>query len=380
VSYQTIAMEAEPSLGLGKGPKPFAADVLASQAKLEEIARTVVRTETDLLSSAMVRRLDETIARLQLTMMSEIAKVERPLPQVLAVKVNDGELRRLSKPAPKYLGRMIELARTGKGILLVGPAGCGKSTAAELMAEALGLRFGAISCTAGMSETWLMGRQLANGYLLAPFVDVYENGGVFLLDEIDAADSNILITLNNALANGYFDNPMTGKRIMKHAQFICVAGANTHGKGSDGVYTARNRLDGATLDRFWTIKVDYDRALESALCPDKTLRDAFWNARKQLSKLQSDEFLSTRKLKEAYELKTACGWSYADIFESLCASWPSELFTACGLDKIEDAKPEQAVTAPESPPDAEMAAELEKARAENASLKTGRKAFQKRGE
>lgn len=34
------------------------------------------------------------------------------------------------------------------------------------------------------------------------FVDIYENGGVFLFDEMDAVDSDTLPFVNQALANG----------------------------------------------------------------------------------------------------------------------------------------------------------------------------------
>ena len=44
-----------------------------------------------------------------------------------------------------------------------------------------------------------------------------------------------------------------------------IATANTYGLGADRVYVGRNQLDGATLDRFIVIDVDYDEALEMAL-------------------------------------------------------------------------------------------------------------------
>lgn len=38
-------------------------------------------------------------------------------------------------------------------------------------------------------------------------MEFYEEGGVFLLDEVDAADANVLLVINQALANGHLPVP-----------------------------------------------------------------------------------------------------------------------------------------------------------------------------
>jgi len=55
---------------------------------------------------------------------------------------------------------VLELAQAREHIFLPGPAGCGKSHLAEQVAQALGLKFGFISCSAGMSESQLLGRMV----------------------------------------------------------------------------------------------------------------------------------------------------------------------------------------------------------------------------
>src|SRR6266496_4472592 len=88
---------------------------------------------------------------------------------------------------------ILNLAAQRMEILMVGPAGCGKSHLAEQIAKALGLRLGSISCSAGMSEGQITGRLIPSGeagrfeYQRSQFVEFYERWGVFLLDEIDAA-------------------------------------------------------------------------------------------------------------------------------------------------------------------------------------------------
>src|SRR5208337_1523898 len=108
--------------------------------------------------------------------------------------------------------------------------------------------------TAGVTETHLFGRVLpqADGswqFCPSRFVEIYEQGGVFLLDEMDAADANVMVAINAALANGVMANPH-GKVHVRHPKCIIIAAANTWGRGGDHLYVGRNQLDAATMDRF----------------------------------------------------------------------------------------------------------------------------------
>ena len=120
-------------------------------------------------------------------------------------------------------------------------------------------------------------------YVESPFIRIYRNGGVFLFDEVDAADGNVMVSINAALANGVLCNPVTGEVVERHADCIIAAAANTYGRGGDMVYVGRNALDGATLDRFVLAKlnVGYDIALEhdmarSVLDSDQTRELLNW--------------------------------------------------------------------------------------------------------
>ena len=169
---------------------------------------------------------------------------------------------------------VLTAAMCGLNILLVGPAGCGKTHLAHQVAEALGRSFASISCTAGMSESALMGWMLpseggAFSYTPSDFVTMYENGGVFLFDEIDAADPNTLLFVNQALANGSFYLPQRKgqSKVSRHPDFVCLAAANTFGTGANMTYAGRERLDEATLDRFraGTVMLDYDTRFEKSV-------------------------------------------------------------------------------------------------------------------
>jgi cobaltochelatase CobS len=156
--------------------------------------------------------------------------------------------------------------------MMVGPAGSGKTTLAKNLAEALGREFGFISLSQGVTESHMMGRILPQEdgswqYQPTRFIEIFENGGVFLLDEIDAADPNLMVSINAALANGVLANP-NGQIHKRHPETVIIAAANTWGRGADASYVGRNALDASTLDRFVmsTAFVDYDPSLEEQIC------------------------------------------------------------------------------------------------------------------
>ncbi|MDP2160434.1 MAG: AAA family ATPase [Flavobacterium sp.] len=149
-------------------------------------------------------------------------------------------------------------------INLVGPAGSGKSTACHQIANSLNLQFYFISVGQQTTKSDLLGYMDANGkYVTTPLRQAYESGGIFLLDEIDAGNANVITVLNAMLANGlaYFPDG----QIERHKDFICFSAANTYGRGADRLFVGRNQLDAASLDRFIVIDFDYDDELEFKL-------------------------------------------------------------------------------------------------------------------
>jgi cobaltochelatase CobS len=273
--------------------------------------------------------IDSSLAYTKQISQSMIQDVQRELenrikPQTLTIKVDSQPLKKLVHPAVPFLDRMIINAKLGLNTLLVGPAGSGKSFSANQLAEALDLQFGHICLTAGASETWLFGRQTPNGFIEGVFSKLYKNGGVFLADEFDAADPNLLLSINTALANNSLYNPISGEEIKRHDNFVFVGACNTFGKGGDHIYTGRNRLDAATLDRFIMIQVAYNESVEELLCPDNELRLTLQQVRAQLKTMGSDEVISTRAIAAAYKQAQA-GVKVDDILQSITSSWPIDL-------------------------------------------------------
>lgn len=147
-------------------------------------------------------------------------------------------------------------------VYLVGPAGSGKNHTLEQIANELDLEF--YFTNSVQQEYKLTGFIDAGGkFHETEFYKAFVNGGLFFLDEMDASIPEVLVLLNAAIANGYFEFP-NGK-VRAHKDFRVVSAGNTVGNGADEQYTGRLVLDQATLDRFAIIHFDYSRKVELAL-------------------------------------------------------------------------------------------------------------------
>ncbi len=186
-------------------------------------------------------------------------KVRRPLD--LVVKLHEGKTTDLGIQHSQ-LPTLINILSTGLNVYLVGPAGSGKTHAAIQCAKALDIPFHFTGAVA--SEFKLTGFIDAQGRIVSTeFRKAFEQGGLFLFDEIDASYPQAVLAFNAALSNDYMDFP--DKRVERHEKFFCIAAANTYGQGADRQYVGRNQLDAASLDRFVFMDWKYDEKLETAL-------------------------------------------------------------------------------------------------------------------
>ena len=263
---------------------------------------------------------------------SRLAEVEGVTPpRVIHVRQPDGADHEVTGAVHEAFERILQMAMARKPIFLPGPSGSGKTHVSKQVSEALNLRFGSVSCSVGMSESQLLGRSLPTGkngefeFQTTEFLECYEKGGVFLLDEMDAADSNVLIALNSAIANGEVAVPARKDkpRAVMHEDFVIIAAANTFGRGADRLYCGRNQLDEATLDRFriGTIPMDYNAALEKQLCPITELYSRLKGYRDRIAANRLQRIVSTRFMKDAYEMVSKWGWTYEMVDEQLFSGW-----------------------------------------------------------
>lgn len=191
----------------------------------------------------------------------------------------------------QLLPDLLQILSTGLNVYLVGPSGAGKTHAARQCAEALGIDFYFTGAVA--SEFKLTGFIDANGSIVCTeFRKAYEKGGLFLFDELDASYPQAVLAFNAALANDWMDFP--GKRVERHANFYCIAAANTFGQGADRSYVGRHQLDAASLDRFVFLDWQYDENLERALAGNDDWTDKVQRVRKVVQEMKIRHVVSPR--------------------------------------------------------------------------------------
>ena len=171
-----------------------------------------------------------------------------------------------------HFEKMLKNAVARVPVMLVGPSGSGKTHSAGQLAKALKLDYEAISCNPMTSKTDLLGYNDANGvYHDTALVRRFRDGGVMMLDEIDASNASVLTSINMCTSNGQMATPIG--MIDKHADFILVAGANTWGNGATPEFVGRNKLDLATKKRFFMLDWDYDESIEVSISDAQTTEE-----------------------------------------------------------------------------------------------------------
>jgi hypothetical protein len=149
------------------------------------------------------------------------------------------------------------------GIFIQGEASSGKTYGAKTLSKALGLPWhfnGAIS----FPHEMLGFIDAAGNYHRTPFREAYENGGVYVFDEVDRSDGVALLAVNPHLANGIATFP--DKQIQRHHDCIIIGTANTWGLGASSDYSGATKLDAAFMSRFPVrISWDIDTAMEIAI-------------------------------------------------------------------------------------------------------------------
>lgn len=157
---------------------------------------------------------------------------------------------------------ILECIRNDIPVYLTGPAGSGKNFTIKKIACELGLDF--YFTNSVQQEYKITGFIDAGGkYHETEFYKAFTQGGLFFLDELDASIPEVLVLLNAAIANKYFEFP--NGRVDAHENFRVIAAGNTVGKGADLQYTGRMVLDSATLDRFVIVEFNYDERIELKL-------------------------------------------------------------------------------------------------------------------
>jgi len=195
------------------------------------------------------------------------------LPELPAPVKLEGE------PIHAQFAQVLAWVRADVPVWLWGAPGSGKTHLAKQIAKALQVPAFIASIDETTTANKLLGFQnlvsgeFVKGWLYQP----YKEGGLVCLDEIDTGNPGILAALNALISNGHYMFP-NGETVEKHARFRVLACANPKGTGAPAGFTARNRLDAATLNRFALVEFAYDAGLEMALCCGIPSDSAQWEA------------------------------------------------------------------------------------------------------
>ena len=187
-----------------------------------------------------------------------------------------------------------------KKTMLVGPAGTGKTYMVASIAERLNLPFYKYSCSRDSSVHDLLGYKQPTSeiYLETTFLNAYENGGIFLVDEYDAMSGDMALFFNGiADASKFISIPHRDVKpiAQKHKDFYLIMCGNTWGKGSVD-YSGRDFQDMALMDRFRLCRhhIGYHFALEKQFMGNEYSFAEI--LRKSLE--SSGNYLSTRNIED----------------------------------------------------------------------------------
>lgn len=160
----------------------------------------------------------------------------------------------------------------GEGLFLTGPTGCGKSSCIVQVAARLNIPVYRVTAHSRLEFPELVGQFVMGRkgmtYCYGPLARAMQDGGIFLLDEIDMLDPATAVGLNGIVEGAPLTIPENGGEVVyPHDQFRFVATGNTAGNGDmTGSYSGTLKQNLAFLDRFWVLQVGYpDESLEQSI-------------------------------------------------------------------------------------------------------------------
>jgi len=207
--------------------------------------------------------------------LAAIERLKKELEEALASK---------TKPVPPTKGRemyikpnvwdevIVPLQDKGSihNILVSGPAGCGKSKMAKEIAKALKLDFFTVSFSGGVRYAQVFGttqikKDGSTEWVPSELLRAVQRPGLVLLDEVFAADANVLIGLNSLLETDSrsFLSPIGEIKVHENCRFIACA--NTLGRTKDTKHLGAQRADDSLLDRFCVVHMNYDTNVEKTI-------------------------------------------------------------------------------------------------------------------
>lgn len=198
-------------------------------------------------------------------------KIQEYVSQPKVVQVAEHEPVRVEGPTHFKFETLLRKMSARRNLFLEGPAGTGKTKLTSQCAKALGLDYKIMSAKPLPQDYEAFGYlNTSTGRKVMGFIEeLYENGGVFVLDEVDTGHASLMTMLNQILAQDEYDFPceVNGTRkVQRHKDFMVMATGNTYGQGGSLRYVGTNKMNGAGLDRFTFVHIPTDEQLEKIIC------------------------------------------------------------------------------------------------------------------
>lgn len=190
----------------------------------------------------------------------DAAVAEHVKPMIVEIKSDD-------KPTVKIEGahymfpRLLKLVSAGFHVFMWGPPGTGKTTAALQVAEALQRIAEIDTLDPTTARSMIQGYMTPTGaHVHNTFTRCFENGGIYVADEVDLAPGHVQTLFNSALAQGRA--PLAWGNVVAHNDFGFVATGNTPGRPT-AAFPDRRPMSGAFADRLYFMYWPLDPSIEA---------------------------------------------------------------------------------------------------------------------
>jgi len=229
------------------------------------------------------------------------------------------------KYIPRKIGKTTDIEilkrcyEEGINVLLVGATGTGKTHAARHLAYELQVPYMRVNCNGAITPEDLIGQYIPDGNggfkwcdgVLTRFI---RHGGIFVLDEINAAPAEILFVLHSLLDDErkIVLTQKDGEVVKASDKFMFIATMNPT---EDAIYEGTKELNAALKDRFGVVLYyDYDERIERKIIKSEYVREV-------LRALRNSEEIET-------PISTRTGKEYERAIELFGIETANEMFIA----------------------------------------------------